>query len=101
MFDDPEDRLHGMFAQCVERSARLRLQAVCHLFDGVLALRGRRIRGETFKDRKVMDVSLHRQQRFDTMVMAGLDIAGTEVAGITQQVVRFSQRFRVTLPGRQ
>lgn len=62
MLDDPEDRFHGMFAQRLERSARLCLQAVCHLLDEILARRGRRVSCKALEDREVVDIALHREQ---------------------------------------
>ncbi|MCE9662953.1 hypothetical protein LY622_05820 [Halomonas sp. M5N1S17] len=56
-----------MFAQRVERSARLRLQEVCHLLDGVGTLRCRRVSHKALEYREVVDVALHREQGLDIM----------------------------------
>lgn len=100
MLDDAEYGFDRMLAHCIQRSPCLCLQAVCHLLNGILACRGRRIRREALEGggggRRASS-----PERFNAVIMAGMDISGAETACITKQASRLTQRFRIVSPGRQ
>lgn len=93
-FDDSEHRLHGLFAQRIRSPARTALESVLHLFD----LTGRRLerRGllEPTAPVRMVHLAPHRDQRLNLGVVAALDVAFAEIAGVSEQLFGLIEPFR-------